>query len=69
MDFEKVVKEIAKRHGVSETEVYQEMTAAIDAARLTADPVAHAAQTKLGLQNADAEEVVRRLANEVKRRL
>ena len=68
MDFEKIIERIAKQHGVTEADVYQEMTAAIDAARSTADPVAHAAQTKLGLQNADAEEVVRRLANEVKKR-
>ena len=68
MDFEKIIERIAKQHGVTEADVYQEMTAAIDAARSTADPAALAAQKKLGVQHGGPEEVVSILADEVKKR-
>ena len=65
MNFEKIVKEIARRHGVSETEVYRDMQAALDAGRLNPDPQVQRAWDQLGLRKASPGQVVEKLAQEM----
>lgn len=69
MDFEKIIQQIAKQHGVSELEVYREMQQAVDLGRNNPNKDVKKQWERLGIKAATTKEVVDKLSKEVKKKL